>query len=55
LPPAYRATYGKREEDDFSEGQPGNYAEAADAGSHVIRLDPDDANVLWTSLIKSWA
>ena len=34
-----------REEYDFSEGVRGKYAEAAKAGSNIIRLDPDVAAV----------
>ena len=35
-----------REEYDFSNGERAKYAEAAKAGSNIIRLDPDVAAVL---------
>ena len=38
-----------REEYDFSKGERGKYAEAALAGSNIIRLDPDVAAVFHDS------
>ena len=38
-----------RDEYDFSKGERGKYAEAANAGSNVIRLDPDVAAVFHDS------